>query len=152
MGKYLFIFIVFAIFFSLTLNPLQSANSTEFDWMLAFGLALLTGAGALYGLAGVIIAIIEDNRRPRMVKPVNKPTAAKPVLIQPDTRRITSEIERSEFGKQWKKRRSVTYEEDNEAKYAEGTQTPNRLILPGKPTQAEKKELWGFSDISKRRK
>jgi hypothetical protein len=151
MGKYLFISAIFAIFFSLTLNPLQSANSTEFEWMLAFGLALITGAGALYGFAGVVIAIIEDNRRPRTVKPVSR-TNVKPPLVQPDTRRITGEIERSEFGKQWKKRRSVTYDEDTAAKYAEGGQTPNRLKLPGNAAQPEKKGLWGFDDISKRRK
>jgi hypothetical protein len=147
MGKYLLVFIVFAIFFSLTLNPLQSANSTEFEWMLAFGLALLTGAGALYGLAGVVIAIIEDYRRPRIIQPV-KPPAVTP----PDARRITSEIERSEFGKQWKKRRSVTYEEDTQTKYSAGAQTPNRLKLTGNTAETDKKTLWGFSNISKRRK
>lgn len=148
MRKYLFIFIVCAIFFGLTLNPLQSAKSTEFEWMLAFGLALLAGAGALYGTAGVVVAIIEENRRPRIV---SRPSMKQP-LIQPDIRRATNEMERSEFGKQWKKRRSVTYEEDSQARYTDGAQTPNRLKLPGNTTQSEKKELWGFSDIAKKRK
>lgn len=147
MGKYLFVFIVFAIFFSLTLNPLQSANSTEFEWMFAFGLALMAGAGALYGLAGVVVAIIENSRRTQTVKRVQRPNVTP--LVQPDIRHATSEIERSEFGKQWKKRRSVTYDEDSATKYADGAQTPNRLKLPA---ETEKKELWGFNDISKRRK
>jgi len=149
MGKYFFIFIVFVVIFSLTLNPLQSESSVEFDWMFMFGLALFSGVGALYGLAGMVIVFVEEYRRSQKVKQVNSPPVVKlPPPASMDVRRATGEMERSEFGKQRKERRCLTYEEDNAVKYAEGGQTTNRLRLP---LEGKKQELWGFKNISESR-
>jgi hypothetical protein len=138
----------------LSMIPLRRAESSEFEWMFAFGMMILSVVGTLFSMGALVVNIVRNLRKPDGAN--NNPSALSvPITLShhghyPDGFISISDnrLPRSEFSKKWHQRRDevTTYEENLEAGYAQGAQAVHRLSPHGEITSTRPKKFWGFTN------
>lgn len=120
---------------------LQRADNA-FDWMIVFGLILLSVFGAFFSVIWLLVALAAPSHKPPM-PPQTMQTAS------------ANRLPQSEFSKTWlQNRHAVTYDENVRQSREGGIQAAHRLTIPGdEGTGVRRKkngtELWrGFRDIN----
>lgn len=152
--------IVSLIALSLFTVPLRRANTSEFEWMIAFSLSLFSGVILIVVVAALVVITVRalvgrngSSVSPDLPPPPVRDTSALSARVRipeasarPNRR---ASLPRSAFARRWEEQRTPGKRDTrNTIEMPEAAQTPSGMDAQRTP----RRKLWGFTDISEDRR